>query len=273
MLDQSAPTLHGLLRPRGPFANVLVGRPYRVVKSRENPYHDEGGHFTDPAHSVDGSRVSTEELTAVRSYVADKWANTPPPSDYWKQQTLDLVAKYGPAEAESRLRGNVPDRAAARQNLYDEAVAKTGVCACPYCGVKLQPEGPDEVRVSRDRLWPQSEGGRYTLANTVGTCVSCNEARGDTSMSKLVESWGLTAAAAAAAGASRAVAARGGVLGQATGETMLDGDDVLDGMTPQKVTGDLRRTWVETLHYEQVTVNGQIVDPASVVETTGAGEG
>lgn len=74
--------------------------------------------------------------------------------------------------------GNATDRRKSREALAREFGDGT-YAPCVHCGAKLHVDD-----ITRDKIIPGAEGGRYVHENLIPACYSCNSARHDLSLRK-----------------------------------------------------------------------------------------
>ncbi len=108
--------------------------------------------------------------------------------------------------------------------------------------------------MTRDRIWPGAEGGRYVNANLVPACGPCNKMRGDLPFANVMQ-----AVSAAFAGVTKAAEHLVGQRVTAAEFVSPDSD-----REPRELTGVLASRYVPGLDYDRLTVDGIAVQPETV---------
>jgi hypothetical protein len=198
------------------------------------------GEFT----SAGGGYQSSEALSHVRIVAMAKYRAAVPPTADEKAWMRVLYSRVGAFRAHSMVRGNARDRAASKRKLLSE-FGDGQHAPCVYCGATL-----DFNTITRDRMYPGAEGGRYRYDNLVPACQPCNAMRSD-----------LPFDAAMRAVASVRKSAHG-LIGQVVDADEWVGPDI--DHPARHVVGELEVRHVEALGYDRFSVNGLGVMPESV---------
>lgn len=95
-----------------------------------------------------------------------------------KLSDLEIAVREAARESQTGRRagnfhGNSKDRRISREKLAAEFGDGT-YAPCVHCGTKLHVDD-----ISRDKIIPGAEGGRYTHENLIPACYSCNSSRQD----------------------------------------------------------------------------------------------
>jgi hypothetical protein len=233
-------------------------KPFDPAK---HPRDDEGKfeHKPDaPEPAKTSYFVDTNVIVMLREQAEAKWKACPPPTEEEVAQMAALVATKGAEAAERNLRGNTAQRHASQKRLAKE-FGDGDTVPCLHCR-KVLPWS----KITRDRIYPGSAGGRYRHPNLIPACATCNTKRGPLSFETVVERWKLEQAPMRAGEwfsvpLSSASLPADGTLVEAT--EALEVDSVLE---PEIVRGPLTLTWVPSLLYWQTTVGDIVVDSATI---------
>lgn len=110
----------------------------------------------------------TPELTAQ---VLDKIRACPvPTAEDILRNRRGLVANK---RAGGDMRGSSKDRARRTAKLLVE-FGDGATCPCVYCGKTL-----NAATLTQDKIYTCDQGGRYTYANLLPACITCNQKRSD----------------------------------------------------------------------------------------------
>lgn len=82
--------------------------------------------------------------------------------------------------AGGELRGNSRDRAARTAKLLAE-FGDGVTCPCVYCDRALT-----AATLTQDKIYTADQGGRYTYANLLPACITCNQKRSDATVHEFV---------------------------------------------------------------------------------------
>jgi hypothetical protein len=218
-------------------------------KSEARPYAGEGKE----------GFVSRESYDKAFQQAQDKIAACPRPTQEQIDKNREMIA------ASKRPGGDFRGSSYQRRSNTGKLLTEFGdgeKSPCVWCGREL-----DASTLTQDKIFTGHEGGRYTFANLLPSCLGCNQSRGAASIT------GSSAQFAARAGAIVTASVLGWADAQAnnTEEEQDVALPTLDGH-PESVTGKLLLVHVTNdaghVDYTKYIVGGVDVDPATIDDPT-----
>jgi hypothetical protein len=166
--------------PKGSGAKSEPAEPREEITRQRIQSAAEQREILEEAGVAPVKMVTMAQLRQVQAQALEKCKNATPPTQAERIKNQQGIRSMGADHFVANvLRPNSRDRARLRQRLAREfGDGKT--CPCVHCGKVLSLD-----QISLDKIYTTAEGGTYRFGNTLGACLKCNMARGETPWTQL----------------------------------------------------------------------------------------